>query len=142
MPYRDFPPVYGPFDSQSLLDEEELRKLLGLTKEDTCADYYGHYRTCVNAVVETKGRNLRNSVDQIRTTVQRLRDLDPSKQVAKAIIVADSFHNRFSMHRKPNKQLWIRIGGNEQPVYGDTRRKDVIIEGWQPGEWGRPTLGA
>ena len=141
MPYRDFPPIYGAYDSGSLYDEDKLRQLLGLGQEDSCADWYEHYRRCDHAVVEGKSRNLRNAIGQVQNTIQRLRALNPSREVNRAIIVADSFQNRLGMHRKSNKQLWQKVGKDDRPIHGDTTRKDIIIEGWQPNEWGRETLG-
>ncbi len=133
MPFRDFPPIYGPFDHDKLKNEDELRKLLGLGLEDTVADWYGHYRRCYHAVVEGKGRHIRDAIIQVSTTVIGLRRIN--EPVEKAIVVVDSFGSAIGIYRK-GKQLWRKVGKEGQPIYADTIRKDIIIEGWQPNEWG------
>jgi hypothetical protein len=134
MPYRDFPPIFGPFDHDTLMGDAELRKLLGLTLEDIVADWYGHYRSCIYAVVEGKGRHLRNAITQVRVTVEALRNL--GRPVSRAIVVADTFGSEIGIFRR-GKQLYRKIGRDAQPIYADTIRKDIVIEGWQPNEWGR-----
>jgi hypothetical protein len=134
MPYKDFPPIFGPFDHESLMGDRQLRKLLGLGLEDTVADWYGHYRNCIYAVVEGKGRHLRDAITQVTTTVAALRKIN--KPVTRAIIVADTFGSEIGIYRK-RKQLFRKAGKEGQPIYADTIRKDIVIEGWQPNEWGR-----
>ena len=132
MPYREFPPIYGPFDSASLMNEDALKRLLRPGPQDPVADWYGHYRRCYYAVVEGKSLHIRNAIEQVTKTVMGLRKL--GKTVTNAIIVADTFGSEIGIHRK-GKELWRKVGREGQPIYADTIKRDIIIEGWQPGEW-------
>jgi hypothetical protein len=133
LPFKGFPPVFGKFEPNTVLDEYALRQLLGLEPYETCADFYGHYTNCIWAVVEDKGRHLKDGVKQVRFTVEGLRKM--GKPVRKAVIVADTFGTELGIYRRNGKQLWLKVGRNGQPIYADTIKKDIVIEGWQPNEW-------
>ncbi len=125
MPYRDFPLIYGSTDES--YNEEQLREMLKLGDQDTCADGYGHYVKCIWAVVELKGRHMRNGIEQLEATVKALKKL--GKPINKAIIVADTFGNERGMFRR-GKILYIKRGERVLPITVDS----IIVEGWQPSE--------
>lgn len=112
--------------------------MLNLSDEDTCADFYGHYVNDGWAVVEGKGKELKDAIKQVRATVMALRAM--KKRVDCAIIVAETFGNDKLSIRRRGHDLWFRIGPDGQPVYADTEKRDIVMEGWQPGEW-RGRLG-
>jgi hypothetical protein len=60
---------------------------------------------------------------------------EEGRPVRRAIIVADTFGGELGIQRRNGKQLYYKIWKDTQPIYADTIRKDVIIEGWQPNEW-------
>ena len=126
LPYRDFPPIYGnPTESY---DEFKLRRMLRLTEQDSCADGYGHYPRCTWAVVELKSRHIRNAIEQLETTIKRLRGI--GRVVNQAIIVADTFGNEIGLYRNGH-QLWQKRGDQSQPV----QVENLTVEAWQPGEF-------
>jgi hypothetical protein len=131
LPYRDFPLIYGSTDE--IYDEDRLREMLKLEDEDPCADYYGHYAICAWAVVECKGKHLRNAIAQLEATVRKIRAT--GRTVNKAIVIADTFGNERSIVRRGNK-LWLKKGGSERPITID----NIQVEGWQPEEVRRKTL--
>ena len=105
-----------------------------MSQEDTCADYYGRYTNYGWAVVEGKSSEIKDGIKQVRMTVMALRKIN--KKVDSAIIVAKTFGNEPTISRRRGHDLWYRMGLDWHEVWADTEKKDIIIEGWQPGEWG------
>jgi hypothetical protein len=126
MSCRDFPHIYGSADE--IYDEEKLRGMLNLNDEETCADYYGHYKNCCWVVIECKStRHLMNAIKQLEATVRKL--LNKGKPLDKVILVANSFGKERNIVRK-NNVLCRKIGNNMIPL----KIGNIIIEAWQMEE--------
>jgi hypothetical protein len=125
MSCRRVPPIYGPADK--FYDEEGLRKMLNLSDQDTCADYYVHYRICIWAVIECKSRHLRNSLIQLSETTRKL--LDSGKPVDKVIIVADTL-GREKIYKRRDHILYKNKGNNVKLI----EIEGIPVEAWQPEE--------
>jgi len=127
MSCRHVPLIYGPADD--IYNEDRLRKMLNLSDQDTCADYYVHYRNCIWAVIECKSRHLRNSLTQLSETTRKLRN--SGKPVDKVIIVADTF-GREKMFKRRDHILYLNKGNDIKPI----KIEGIPVEAWQPEEIG------
>jgi len=101
--------------------------MLNLSDQDTCADYYVHYRICYWAVIECKSRHLRNSLIQLWETTRKL--LDSGKPVNKVIIVADTL-GREKIYKRRDHNLYENKGKNVKLI----KIEGIPVEAWQPEE--------
>jgi hypothetical protein len=111
------------------------------------ADEYDHYPRCEWAIIECKGRSLRNSIEQLEYTAMQLLTFD--KKVDRAIIIAsrinpkerEAFTKRGNVlfQRKNRKPVLIPAGQIKipvnlySPVEIETQYKNLgrTLEEWQ-----------
>jgi len=73
---------------RDVLFEEDLRKLLGISENETCADLYGHVRECKRILVEKIGVDIRKALTPLKETLKRLKD--KNYRVEEVVIIMET----------------------------------------------------
>lgn len=115
---QDEPPVplYG--NPNEVYSDQDMITKLGLDPNQKIADWYFHYPNCLKAVQESKGSYLRDSIDQLGSTIRQL------KQRGEKVNLAIIFMERLGRE----KQLY-EIDKNTDNTLKHKSGKEVKVEG-------------
>jgi len=97
------------------LDKPEQLSQIGVTLKPYLpkADEYDHYPHCEWAIIECKGKSLRNSIEQLEQTAKQL--LAFNKKIDRAIIIASKINRKEKIaFTKKGNVLYLRK--NDKPV--------------------------
>jgi hypothetical protein len=116
---RQKPPVINgriPNESDRYdLDDASKLRFLNIDPNESfqLADHYDHYPDCKWAVIEYKSRSLRNCIEQLQETTEKI--LDTQKNVDMAIVVSKGI-NKSEKHifRKKGNLLYYKL--TKKPV--------------------------
>jgi len=104
-----------PFNKvDKVFKEDDIRNLLGLSGDDSCADYYCHYINCEWALIEAKGSKIGSAVYQLEETAKKLSE--NGYKINMAIIVTDK------ISRIESRRFEIR----ENYKLFDKKRRDYV----------------
>lgn len=127
---RDRPPVIKGRIPQSnerynLDDPLKLKSLnLDPTIRSKIADEYDHYPDCKWAIIEYKSRNLRDSIEQLQETSERLSEVQ--RTIDMAIIVSKGMKAEKNIFQRKNGLLHYKLTG--KPVWIQTGASNVEVQ--------------
>lgn len=129
MTHKKPPVIEGriPDHYYNLDDDSELQALgLSLNARLKIADEYDHYPDCKWAIIEYKSRSLRNGVEQLEHTAERL--FRRQKPVNLAIIVAIKMNKaERRIYTKKGNILYNKLTKNPIQIRVGTGRVEVNI---------------